>query len=68
MYLAYKEGKADRNPAEFWYAGCVNLIVSAHKPIFLTSWQSFFRYSGEIGFFTFYIIPLAKKLEDCGVL
>ena len=22
---------------------------------------------GEIGFFDFYIIPLAKKLEDCGV-
>jgi hypothetical protein len=24
-------------------------------------------YKGEIGFFDFYIIPLAKKLEDCGV-
>ena len=24
-------------------------------------------YQGEIGFFDFYIIPLAKKLEDCGV-
>jgi hypothetical protein len=22
---------------------------------------------GEIGFFDFYIIPLAKKLKDCGV-
>ena len=27
----------------------------------------FFRYKGEIGFFDFYIIPLAKKLKDCGV-
>ena len=24
-------------------------------------------YEGEIGFFDFYIIPLAKKLKDCGV-
>jgi hypothetical protein len=24
-------------------------------------------YEGEIGFFDFYIIPLAKKLADCGV-
>jgi 3'5'-cyclic nucleotide phosphodiesterase len=42
MYQAYQEGRADRNPAEFWY-------------------------QGEIGFFDFYIIPLAKKLKDCGV-
>jgi hypothetical protein len=26
-----------------------------------------FWYQGEIGFFDFYIIPLAKKLDDCGV-
>lgn len=24
-------------------------------------------YRGEMGFFDFYIIPLAKKLKDCGV-
>jgi len=24
-------------------------------------------YKGEIGFFDFYIIPLARKLESCGV-
>jgi hypothetical protein len=24
-------------------------------------------YQGEIGFFDFYIIPLAKKLQECGV-
>ena len=24
-------------------------------------------YKGEIGFFDFYIIPLAKKLDECGV-
>ena len=42
MYVAYKNGRAEKNPAEFWY-------------------------KGEIGFFDFYIIPLAKKLSDCGV-
>ena len=24
-------------------------------------------YEGELGFFDFYIIPLAKKLKECGV-
>jgi hypothetical protein len=28
---------------------------------------SSFWYEGEIGFFDFYIIPLAKKLKECGV-
>jgi hypothetical protein len=42
MYKAYKTGRSDRDPAEFWY-------------------------QGEIGFFDYYIIPLAKKLRDCGV-
>ena len=42
MYVAYKSGRAEKSPAEFWYRG-------------------------EIGFFDFYIIPLAKKLKDCGV-
>ena len=26
-----------------------------------------FWYQGELGFFDFYVIPLAKKLKDCGV-
>jgi class 3 adenylate cyclase len=42
MYKAYAEGRAEKDPSEFWY-------------------------KGEIGFFDFYIIPLAKKLKDCGV-
>jgi len=41
MYKAFREGRADKDPSEFWY-------------------------KGEIGFFDFYIIPLAKKLADCG--
>ncbi|CAB9527346.1 Receptor-type guanylate cyclase gcy [Seminavis robusta] len=39
---AYKEGRMEKDPSEFWY-------------------------KGEIGFFDFYIIPLAKKLKECGV-
>jgi hypothetical protein len=39
---AFKEGRAEKDPAEFWY-------------------------KGELGFFDFYIIPLAKKLKNCGV-
>jgi len=41
-YKAYKEGRAEKDPSEYWY-------------------------KGEIGFFDFYIIPLAKKLQECGV-
>ena len=42
MHKAWKEGRAEKDPSEFWY-------------------------QGELGFFDFYIIPLAKKLKDCGV-
>lgn len=42
MYLAFKNGRSEKNPVDFWA-------------------------KGEIGFFDFYIIPLAKKLKDCGV-
>ena len=42
MYSAFISGRADKDPADFWY-------------------------QGELGFFDFYIIPLARKLKDCGV-
>lgn len=42
MYDAFREGRSEKDPSEFWY-------------------------EGEIGFFDFYIIPLAKKLQECGV-
>jgi 3'5'-cyclic nucleotide phosphodiesterase len=42
MCRAYRQGRADRDPAEYWY-------------------------QGELGFFDFYVIPLAKKLNQCGV-
>jgi hypothetical protein len=42
MYDAYRAGRTEKNPADFWY-------------------------DGELGFFDFYVFPLAKKLKDCGV-
>eukprot|EP00934_Nitzschia_sp_Nitz4_P005500 Nitzschia sp. Nitz4//scaffold381_size12975//22//4397//NITZ4_008988-RA/size12975-processed-gene-0.7-mRNA-1//-1//CDS//3329549898//5490//frame0 len=41
-YEAYRAGRAEKSPADYWY-------------------------QGELGFFDFYIIPLSKKLRDCGV-
>ena len=38
-----------------------------HNPSTRSSPQHLCRYQGEIGFFDFYIIPLAKKLKECGV-
>lgn len=42
MYLAYLNGRAEKNPADGWY-------------------------KGELWFYDNYVIPLAKKLDDCGV-
>ncbi|KAG7358840.1 adenylate/guanylate cyclase [Nitzschia inconspicua] len=42
MHKAYVEGRAEKDPSEFWY-------------------------NGELGFLDFYVIPLAKKLKECGV-
>ncbi|CAB9515790.1 Receptor-type guanylate cyclase gcy [Seminavis robusta] len=42
LYVAYLNGRMDKDPATFWY-------------------------KGEFGFFDFYIIPLTKKLKECGV-
>jgi class 3 adenylate cyclase len=42
MHCAYKAGRAEKDPAEFWY-------------------------QGELGFLDFYILPLTKKLSECGV-
>ena len=42
MYVAFKSGRAAKDPSVGWY-------------------------EGEIWFFDNYIIPLAEKLEECGV-
>jgi hypothetical protein len=42
MMMAFKDGRADKDPSEGWYGG-------------------------ELWFFDNYVIPLTKKLKDCGV-
>jgi hypothetical protein len=42
MFLAYQNGRADKDPSEGWY-------------------------EGELWFFDNYVIPLAMKLDSCGV-
>ena len=41
--------------------------VHKHAPCSLMFGFNLSRHTGEIGFFDFYIIPLAKKLKECGV-
>ncbi|CAB9496653.1 Receptor-type guanylate cyclase gcy [Seminavis robusta] len=42
LYLAYLNGRMEKDPSEFWF-------------------------QGEFGFFDYYIIPLTRKLKECGV-
>jgi 3'5'-cyclic nucleotide phosphodiesterase/Adenylate and Guanylate cyclase catalytic domain len=55
-----------------------HVFLKWNKRLFLESYQAFLDgradqdpletwYQGEIGFFDFYVIPLAKKLKECGV-
>lgn len=75
MYKAYLEGRADKDPSEFWYKGCVFpharfVPFMFSSPLDLMSFLCFCFVSllySEIGFLDFYVIPLAKKLKDCGV-
>jgi hypothetical protein len=43
MYKAYREGRSDNDPSDFWY-------------------------HGELAFYDFYIIPLARKIKECDIL
>lgn len=70
-YAAYKDGRSEHDPAKSWYQGYVHYAIycvigqlhrtSSHLLLFALI---FYR---EIGFFDFYIIPLSKKLKECGV-
>jgi hypothetical protein len=42
-------------------------LYDAHKAGRMETHPAEFWAKGEIGFFDFYIIPLAKKLGECGV-
>lgn len=50
-----------------WNARLFQELYAAYKAGRASKDPSEFWYQGEIGFFDFYIIPLAKKLADCGV-
>eukprot|EP00980_Cylindrotheca_fusiformis_P017450 scaffold5439_cov132-Cylindrotheca_fusiformis.AAC.9 len=50
-----------------WNARLFFEMYKAYKSGRAAKDPSEFWYEGEIGFFDFYIIPLAKKLEECGV-
>ena len=48
--------------------GVVTMMGSNLTLIVFVSFSACFVYfKGELGFFDFYIIPLAKKLKECGV-
>ena len=72
MYIAYKKNRMEKNPLEFWYVlvapkMLLRLVAKFFSDPSMHLNILFNRYAGEIGFFDFYIIPLAKKLKDCGV-
>ncbi|CAB9499069.1 calmodulin-dependent 3',5'-cyclic nucleotide phosphodiesterase 1A [Seminavis robusta] len=50
-----------------WNQNLFEEMYEAYKEGRASKDPSTFWYKGEIGFFDFYIIPLAKKLKDCGV-
>ena len=77
-YAAFQEGRSDMDPSKSWYKGYVYFVlgdVVVSIPFNSISYMSyssflcsfFYRSNSEIGFFDFYIIPLSKKLKDCGV-
>ena len=74
LYVAYLNGRMDKDPAEFWYKGeCKYLRFAltwnaSHRLFyFLADEFSFLPMLLLVGFFDFYIIPLTQKLKDCGV-
>ena len=50
-----------------WNERLFEEMYKAYREGRLSTDPSLNWYQGEIGFFDFYVIPLAKKLESCGV-
>ena len=74
MYKAYKAGRLDTDPSVGWYQVCTFSPQMLPSLFFRCSYCRSYAnpstsrsFQGEIGFFDFYIIPLAKKLFTCGV-
>lgn len=65
IYKAYLEGRASKDPSEFWYAGELGFFGM----YFLFCICTFdIRVFSNFPPTDKYVIPLAKKLQDCGVL
>ena len=50
-----------------WNARLYKELYRSYKQGYISKDPSEGWYEGEIGFFDFYVIPLAKKLKECGV-
>lgn len=50
-----------------WNARLYKELYRSYKNGFLSKDPTDGWYEGELGFFDYYVIPLAKKLKDCGV-
>ena len=68
LYGAYKTGRAEADPTKGWYKGEIGTLPWSQIPLIASSFrQTFLQLFSFAGFFDFYIIPLAKKLDQCGV-
>ena len=50
-----------------WNENLFNEMYAAYRMGRSDTDPSSFWYDGELGFFDFYIVPLSKKLDECGV-
>ena len=70
-YEGYLNGRAEKDPSEGWYKVgevCRDFLVLDCQDYLSDIFNAFsLLMQGEMGFFDFYIIPLAKKLATCGV-
>lgn len=74
LYVAYLNGRMDKDPTDFWYKGEFGMCDCALAISFPVDLGSQFSHNLLLltthhypGFFDFYIIPLTQKLKDCGV-
>ena len=74
LYVAYLNGRMETDPVRSLtciaesLAGMIHSRISVSTVLLLCYlFQGTFWYKGEFGFFDFYIIPLTKKLKECGV-
>lgn len=65
MCDAYKSGRSDKDPAEGWYKGEIWFFDNYSEYDGFAWTRTSFFCSNFLFFYT--VIPLAKKLKDCGV-